>query len=440
MDKKDRDKQATDQSAEPTGESSGEALDTGKQPERPESPESAESGDRQDDTESSPSAASGPTEAGGDGPEPADEPRPGSRLLPWLTAGVLLLFVAAALGGLGGWQLWQLINEQRAEREARAADIEQVDERVASIQERLQDTQAEVDALEGQGEAIRRQVESALRGQQDDLAERQDRLEARIAQIDDRLSRGEIAWKTAEIGFLLTRAQERLVIARDPDGAMLALELADERVADLSRPHWLPLRSAISDAIGKIEAAGAGDRIGQALALRRLADRVESWPLAAGEAEASEPKQDDVADAGASLPADAAWYEKTWAGVTDWLGRQVSVTRSDTPTRLRERVANDREMRLWLTAVRESLLARDVDGLRATVAEARDWLTAHYDLTATGAAAAQKALETTQNRFGGREFPSLDAVLAAWEKASEREKARASTADGGGPDGKETNQ
>lgn len=436
MDKKDRDKQATDQSAEPTGESSGEALDTGKQPEPSESPESAESGDRQDDTESSPSAASEPSEAGGDGAEPADEPRPGSRLLPWLSAGVLLLFVAAAVGG---WQLWQLLNEQQAEREARAGDIEQVDERVASLQERLQDTRAEVDALEGQGEAIRREVESALRGQQDDLAERQDRLEARIAQIDDRLSRGEIAWKTAEIGFLLTRAQERLVIARDPDGAVLALQLADERVADLSRPHWLPLRSAISDAIGKIEAAGEGDRIGQALALRRLADRVESWPLA-GESEAPEPRQGEVADAGASLPADAAWYEKTWAGVTGWLGRQVSVTRSDTPTRMRERVVNDREMRLWLTAVRESLLARDVDALRATVAEARDWLTAHYDLAATGPAAAQKALETTQSRFGGREFPSLDAVLAAWEKASEREKARELTADGGGPDGKEMNQ
>ncbi|MDG4868313.1 uroporphyrinogen-III C-methyltransferase [Guyparkeria sp. 1SP6A2] len=425
MDKKERDKQATDQ---PTEESVGEALETEKAPETHESIESGQPDDSQP-----PASETSENEA------ESQETRPGSRLLPWLTAGVLLLFVAAALGGFGGWKTWQLLEEQQAEQEARVADLEQVDERVAALQERLQDTRSEVDALEGQGEAIRRQVESALRGQQNDLAERQDRLDARIAQIDDRLSRGEIAWKTAEIGFLLTRAQERLVIARDPDGAVLALQLADERVADLSRPHWLPLRSAISDAIGKIEAAGEGDRIGQALALRRLGDRVESWPLA-GESETPERGQDELTDAAEPLPADAAWYEKTWAGVTDWLGRQVSVTRSDTPTRLRERVANDREMRLWLTAVRESLLARDVDGLRATVAEARDWLTAHYDLAASGPAAAQKALETTQNRFGGREFPSLDAVLTAWEKASEREKARTSTADGGAPEGKETKQ
>ncbi len=429
MDKKDRDKQATDRPAE---EPTGEVLEAGKTPEPPESRESGHSGDRPDDSQP-PASDTSEDEA------ESQESRPGSRLLPWLAAGVLLLFVAAALGGVGGWHLWQLLEEQQAERQARAADLEQVDERVASLQERLQETGAEVDALEGQGEAIRRQVESALRGQQDELAERQDRLESRIARIDDRLSRGEIAWKTAEIGFLLTRAQERLVIGRDPDGAVLALQLADERVADLSRPHWLPLRSAISDAIGQIEAAGEGDRIGQALALRRLGDRVESWPLA-GEFDAPEGGQDEMADAGKPLPEDAAWYEKTWAGVTDWLGRQVSVTRSDTPTRLRERVANDREMRLWLTAVRESLLARDVDALRATVAEARDWLTAHYDLAASGPAAAQKALETTQNRFGGREFPSLDAVLTAWEKASEREKARTSTADGGAPEGKETKQ
>ena len=346
--------------------------------------------------------------------------RPGAAT-PWLVAAVALLF---ALAAAGGWYLWQLELKQQSLAESSRSDQQQLTERLEALSGELADTQSTIDTLEQRDETIRREVESALGKQLDALAERQDSLDQRVARIDDRLARGEIAWKTAEIGFLLTRAQERLVIARDPEGAMLALELADERVAALSRPHWLPLRSAISDAIASIEAAGEGDRVGQALALRRLADRVDEWPLAGRDAPADEPARETTA-AEQTLPADAAWYEKAWAASTGWLSRQVSVTRSDKPVRLRERVATDREMRLWLSAVRESLLSRDREALTTTLGEARDWLEAHYAVDASGPSSALERIERIETRFTSREFPSLDAVLRAWERASAHEKARA---------------
>jgi uroporphyrin-3 C-methyltransferase len=361
------------------------------------------------------STVAGSSSSSGSGPR-------SSRALPWLVAAVALLF---ALAAVGGWQLWQLDQKRQAQSEASRADQQQLADRLESISGQLADTRAAIDTLEQRDEAIRQEVESSLSGQLDQLAERQDSLDQRVASIDDRLARGEIAWKTAEVGFLLTRAQERLVIARDPDGAMLALKLADERVAALSRPHWLPLRSAISDAIASIEAAGEGDRVGQALALRRQADRVDEWPLAGRDVPADEqPTADASADAGSALPADAAWYEKAWAASTGWLSRQVSVTRSDTPVRLRERVATDREMRLWLSAVRESLLSRDREALTATLDEAGDWLEAHYAVDASGPAATLEAIDQIRSRFTSRDFPSLDAVLRAWDRASAHEKAR----------------
>lgn len=369
----------------------------------------------------------GDKNAGAKAAAPASSARPPRRsATPWLVVGMLILF---ALAAVGGWQLWQLqqaqqqaLSSQAGEREALGQELTQEIER---LDEQLGQTRSSVSALEDRGEAIRQEVESGLQAQQDEMAERQDHLDARIARIDDRLSRGEIAWKTAEVGFLLTRAQERLTIARDPDGAMLALQLADQRVAALSRPHWLPLRSAISDAIAEIEAAGEGDRVGQALALRRLTDRVEDWPLAdeadAETAAAAEPETSNQT----SLPEDATWYEKAWAATSGWVAGQVSVTRSDTPTRLRERVATDREMRLWLTAVRESLLSRDHDALATTIDEARAWIESHYATDADGPAKALEALERTQERFASRDFPSIDTVLDAWERANAREKVRA---------------
>ncbi|HER34371.1 MAG TPA: hypothetical protein ENO19_02750 [Halothiobacillaceae bacterium] len=105
------------------------------------------------------------------------------------------------------------------------------------------------------------------------------------------------------------------------------------------------------------------------------------------------------------------------------------MTRSDRPARLRERVSTDREMRLWLTAVREALLSRDHEALVATLDQSLDWLRSQYAAEAPGPAKAIDALKTVRARFAQREFPSLDAVLRAWERASDHEKARAEESD-----------
>lgn len=416
------------------GASAPKADDAAQKSDTPQKAGAAETADKSAKPDEGSDAASkekgGSSTTAGKGAAPAGGKtvgRPPRRAATyWLVAAVVLLF---ALAAGGGWQLWQLKQAQQDLRDAQASDQSALGERLDSLAGRLDDTQGAIDSLKDRDEAIRDEVESSLSKQLEGLSERQDGLDQRVARIDDRLSRGEIAWKTAEVGFLLTRAQERLVIARDPDGAVLALRLADERVAALSRPHWLPLRSAISDAIASIEAAGEGDRVGQALALRRLGDRVGDWPLAGRDGTAAEEKPAAPASAAVAPPADAAWYEKAWTATTGWLSRQVSVTRSDRPVRLRERVATDREMRLWLTAVRESLLSRDQEALVTTLDQARDWLKAHYAVDAAGPSAALDAIERVRKRFAGREFPSLDAVLKAWEQASAHEKARTADSD-----------
>jgi len=336
---------------------------------------------------------------------------------------VLVVLVLLAAGAAGGWYLWQQIERQQAMIEQQQAADAGLESDLATLGGDIASNRSAVEALASRAQADRQKVEDSLSGRQDELAERQDQLSARLARIDDRLSRGEIAWKTAEIGFLLTRAQERLVISRDPEGAVTALELADERLAALSRPHWLPLRSAISDALGELEAAGEADRVGQALTMRRLAEGVENWPLVGRDDEAASTADAPAETSTTEPPADAAWYERAWADVTGWVGSQVTVTRSDRPVRLRERVATDREMRLWITAVRESLLARDHGALRTTVTEAEEWLNSHYAVDAEGPAKALSALASVRERFAARDFPALDTVFEAWHKGSKQQDA-----------------
>ncbi|MFP4639642.1 MAG: uroporphyrinogen-III C-methyltransferase [Guyparkeria sp.] len=442
MDKKDADKRAEEKPAKDKPATTAADQQAGeKAPGAVEQPAAEAMTDERVD-EASPGDR---TDADAAGEEPA-APGP-DREAPGVSRGAfgfwiaLLFLVVLGLGAAGGWYAWQLGERQQAAIEQQGSETERLDDSLATLADDLQANRSTMDALEERSDEIRREVESALRGQQDELDQRQDRLAERLAEIDDRLGRGEIAWKTAEVGFLLTRAQERLVISRDPEGAMTALELADERLAALSRPQWLPLRSAISDALGELESAGSADRVGQALELRRLADGVEDWPLvdeAAADESAPSPAE---AEPQAKAPSeDDPWYERAWAGATDWLASQVTVSRSDTPTRVRERVANDREMRLWLTAVRESLLARDHGALRTTVDEAESWLDEHYAEDAAGPAAARSALESVRNRFAARDFPPLDAVFEAWEKGMAREKARGESAERAGSSGKEADQ
>ncbi|MFO7582399.1 uroporphyrinogen-III C-methyltransferase [Guyparkeria sp.] len=452
MDKKDADKRAEDKAAE-----APEKLRTDEKPaEAPDEPRIEEKATAASGADESPAeatadervdVAASADETGKDSPGGQPAATTGEQKPAGVSRGTfgfwlaLLFLVLLGLAAAGGWYFWQLGERQQAAIEQQSSVAERLEGELATVTDDLQANRAAVDALESRSDEIRREVESALSGRQDELDQRQDRLAARVAEIDDRLSRGEIAWKTAEIGFLLTRAQERLVISRDPEGAMTALELADERLTALSRPHWLPLRSAISDAIGELEAAGEGDRVGQALELRRLADRVEDWPLA-GEAENArdEPTPSESETKAEDSPEDAAWYERAWSGATSWLGSQVTVTRSDTPTRVRERVATDREMRLWLTAVRESLLARDHRALRTTVDEASSWLEEHYATDAAGPAAARSALETARTRFAARDFPPLDAVLETWEKGVAQERALAEDAERTASAGKEADR
>lgn len=385
-------------------------------------------------------APTSPGKSAGQLPQAASAADAKPRSVPWLIAAIILMF---ALVAGGGWQLWQLNQAQEQLRTTSLVDQKKLADRLDGLSAEMTDTQSALDALGQQGEAIRQDVESALTKQFDELTERQDSLGQRVASIDDRLARGEIAWKTAEVGFLITRAQERLVIARDPDGAALALKLADERVAALSRSYWLPLRSAISDALVAIEATGEEDRVGQALSLRRLIDQIGSWPLAGrGAASSTESEVPAVSAPEDSAPSvDVPWYQQAWATASGWLSSQVSVTRSDKPVRLHERVAIDREMRLWLTAVRESLLSRDHKALAATIAAAREWLDTHYATEVSGEtpgstggpAAAQAALDRVAERFASRDFPSLEAVIKAWERASAHEQAR--TAAEGDADG-----
>lgn len=321
-----------------------------------------------------------------------------------------------------GWQLFQT-NSDRVS--ALFATQRQDQLKLSQSLKETQDQLAQLRTQQASQEArIRGKIE-ATQQTNEKLDGRLTALEKKLAGIQDRLGQGERAWKAAEIGFLLTRAQERLSIAQDPAGAAVALKLADQRLAALALPQAIPVRAAISDALAELNKADDFDAVGMALRLGRAAEHVSQWPLIGTQpvSATTAPTTTTTTEGAASKPAaeTAAWYvrwpQDVWRSISSWFGRQFTLTRSDEPVKASARASDDRETRLWLTAVREGLLSQDVHLMLPAIVQAQHWIKTHYASDAAEVGQTLAVLKETQDFYTGRQWPNFAPIFTAWREA-----------------------
>lgn len=343
---------------------------------------------------------------------------------------ILTLFIvfAGSLASVSwyGWKLFQT-NADRMDGLMATQHSNQL-----ALSDSLDNTQGQLSQLSAQlttqekktGEQIA-EIQSETQHTAQALGGRLTAVEKNLAGIQNRLGQGERAWKAAEIGFLLTRAQERLSIDQDPAGAAVALKLADQRLAALALPQTLPVRAAISDVLVGLHKADDFDAVGMALSLRRAADNVSQWPLSGAHSAPSAPAPTATTStestASASTTETPPWYvrwpQDVWHPVAEWFSRQFTLTRSDAPVKASARVSDDRETRLWLTAVREGLLSHDMHLMMPSIVEAQEWITQHYATDATDVRQTLAALKQTQDFYAGRQWPSFSPIFKAWAAA-----------------------
>ncbi len=325
------------------------------------------------------------------------------------------------------WYGWKLFQTNAARMDGLMA-TQQTDQRALS--QSLQNTQDQLAQLNQQLTAQEKKTHEQITETKTDtqqatrtLDERLTAVEKNLADIQNRLGQGERAWKAAEIGFLLTRAQERLSIAQDPAGAAVALKLADQRLAALALPQTLPVRAAISDVLVGLRKADDFDAVGMALSLRRAAENVSNWPLIGSKPASAktEPATATEDTANTTATETAPWYVRwpraIWHPVAEWFGRQFTLTRSDQAVKASARARDDRETRLWLTAVREELLSHDIPQMRQSLDEAQHWITQHYAADDDDVRQTLAALKQTQDFYAGRQWPSFTPILKAWAAA-----------------------
>jgi uroporphyrin-3 C-methyltransferase len=185
----------------------------------------------------------------------------------------LALLLAAAAAGLSGYQWWLervagseadnrqavMVQELRQSQARLGQSLDSLESRVAAVEQ--DDGSAEITALNAEfaslrgrvaeiglesadGSAAIEAVEAAMLGLQQRIAG----LEASVAALAVRGDSPGKRMDLAEVEYLLRLASERLQLFGDPGSADRSLALADERLAALEDPLYLPVRQRIAGA------------------------------------------------------------------------------------------------------------------------------------------------------------------------------------------------
>lgn len=184
------------------------------------------------------------------------------KVMPPLTAALALLLAVVALG-LGGYDF--LLERKQAAMISGLHETQAVLEQRNNLMQRdLQTTQ----------DTLQTEKQQRVAAEADHQA-----LTAAMAAISERLGRTTVAWRLAEVEYLLTVANHRLTLTQDVATSTVALETADQRLKIIADPAMLPVRKAIAEELTALRALPQVDIEGLSLRLGALADQVQQLPL-----------------------------------------------------------------------------------------------------------------------------------------------------------------
>ncbi len=180
---------------------------------------------------------------------------------PWLIVAVLAL-------GLAGWQWY----ETRA--------------RLAETQQELARRLSESDTVANESRALAKQAQEQLASVHAKLGELEGRLADSKSQQEilealyQNLARNSEESALAEIEHSVTLASQQLQLAGNVQGAVLALQAAEARLAASSRPQFIGLRKVLVRDLERLRAVPELDLPGMYLRIENVITSIDTLPLA----------------------------------------------------------------------------------------------------------------------------------------------------------------
>ncbi len=312
-----------------------------------------------------------------------------------LMIALLALLLAVGLG-VATYFIWYQVQQQGDEQ----AGIE------TGLSDRLQPLRTSTDAL---GKQLQQKA-SALEHRIDGFDQEQRALAQRLSVLSAVIGRSETGWSLAEVEYLLRVANQRLQLQHDPRTALQALRAADERLRDLTDPHYQGVREQIANDINAINAVPAVDVDGLAATLSAAIKQVEQLPLVGSHYRPASKSDGETGDSVKPAGRIAELGKVVWAS----LSKLFRLREHDQP--VRPMLAPEREyflrenLQLQLAAARLALLREDRAQYRLALQTAQDWLKQYFDPQAPGV---QQQIDRLQEIAAVDISPSLPDVSAS---------------------------
>ena len=278
---------------------------------------------------------------------------------------ILALLVAAGFAGFSWYDTRNRIGATQEELARRLRDIENESRDARAYARQAQEGQRELQAKVAQ-----------LDGR---LAESQNQQVA-LEALYQELSRGRDEWQLAEVEQVLAIASQQLQLAGNVRAALLALQLAESRLARSDRPQFMPIRRALARDVERLKALPLLDVVGISVKIDALAVRVDKLPLRFEERSAPPERTGAASEAGTGAE---TFWSRLGSEVWSELKQLIVVRRVDGAEP--ELMAPSQEyflrenLRLRLLNARLSLLMRDEAGYREQLRASEAWVRRYFD-------------------------------------------------------------
>lgn len=234
---------------------------------------------------------------------------------------------------------------------------------------------------------------------------------ATLGAMYQELTKNRSDWLLSEVEHTLAIASQQLQLAGNVSGAITALEMVDNRLSRFDNPALIPVKKAVAKDLETLKALPYLDTVGLTVKLDTLMLGAETLPLVIDHHRLA------TNTARPALPADAPWWERLLADVTQSLGEMVRIRRMDKPEALLlspEQAFFLREnIKLRLLDARLALTQRDGATYQADLAAAAQYGARYFDRDAP---ATQKWQATLAELAAARlevSLPDLSASLKA---------------------------
>lgn len=260
--------------------------------------------------------------------------------------------------------------------------VDQLDDTLAGIQRSLAEINQRLGTLSADDNAAGDDIDALERRVEELRA--LDSVPARVASIERSvtalrgMSSGSLnAFALAQAEHLLQIANAEVELAGNPDVALAALEMADERLLSVGDPGLTDVRRVLSAEMRALGGIERSDVAGSAVALGSLAASIATLPLENGELPRT------AAGADASVEG-LSGTERAMATLRNAFSGAFSVRRTD--EKVEPLMAPDAayylsaNLALQLQAARLALLKGEPELVEASLDDAESWLRDYYDL------------------------------------------------------------